>query len=225
MKRFLHSFPFWGACTLGLMLVPLVTLEELDPRTRLFGYTWAAITLGLIAVLTLRDGRQVPLAPVTAAIAALVLYAFLLVPWTPLPGFMIDRPTSWLLGLLVLLAVQASLHKGAPPSAWENALLAAGALISLMSCLLVAVWFLTWQTAVGTSAPPLGFRLPGVFVAHPNVIAGFLNLLLPLTVARMVITKRWSGRILLTLLLAAFLVTEYFASSAPAGSAGPPGSW
>jgi hypothetical protein len=86
-------------------------------------------------------------------------------------------------------------------------------LISLVCCLLVVLWFRRWDAAVGSGSPPIGFRLPGILVGHPNVIAGFLNLLLPLVLVRLVAPRSWWIRILLVFMLALFLITEYFASS------------
>ncbi len=207
------SFPFWWVAAFGLTLIPLVSLESLNPRTRLIGVALCALILALIAVVLLRSGAGLSLSPMTVAMAALVLWAFLLLPGTPLPSIMIERPASWLLGLVMLVAVQASLQLGARASHWEDALLAGGTLIGLVSCLAVALWFRDWDVAVGSGSPPIGFRLPGVLVGHPNVIAGYLDLLLPLVVVRLLTPRKWLIRVLLVLMLVLFMVAEYFASS------------
>jgi hypothetical protein len=98
-------FPTWTVAALSLILIPLFTLEGLNPETRLIGYALSALIVMLIAVPLLRAGSQIRIAPMTLAMAALVLYAFLLLPKTPLPTHMIERPAGWLLGLLVLLGV------------------------------------------------------------------------------------------------------------------------
>jgi O-antigen ligase/Flp pilus assembly protein TadD len=179
----------------------------------LIGAGLCALILALIAVALLRAGVRLTLAPMTVPMVALVLYAFLLLPRTPLPTIMIERPASWLLGLAVMAAVQASLQLGARASHWEDALLAGGTLISVVSGLAVVLWFRDWSVAVGSGSPPIGFRLPGVLVGHPNVIAGYLDLLLPLVVVRLLTPRKWLIRILLGLVLALFLIAEYFASS------------
>jgi len=209
----LAPFPAWKLAALCLTLVPLLTLEARNPETRLIGVTLVAVIVAPIALSLLRPGLSLGIAPMAVAMAVLVLDAFLLLPRTPLPGYMVERPAGWLLGLIVLLVVQISLQRGARASDWEDALLAGGWLISLVCCLAAFLWYREWDLAVGAGSPPIGFRLPGLLVGHANVIAGYLNLLLPLVVVRLLTPREWSGRVLLLLTLILFLIIEYFASS------------
>lgn len=61
--------------------------------------------------------------------------------------------------------------------------------------------------------PPIGLRLPGILFGHPNVMAGFLNLLLPIVFVRIIVRRSLIARITLIGTFCAFVAVEYFASS------------
>lgn len=100
-------------------------------------------------------------------------------------------------------------------SAITSALIALATLFSVANLVFVGLWLREWLALaqLGRGTPPFGYRLPGAFLGHANMEAGYLALILPLVVVRF-----WRARGLLSrsgwvALLGVFSLTAYFTSS------------
>lgn len=204
-----------GPAALLLVLVVALTQESLDPFTRAIGLSVACVIVVAATVMMTWNGTRVPLSPLTLPLGLLVLFTLVLLPRSPLPGYAVDRLASLMLGYLVFVMAQISLLRGWRPEAWENALLAVGLLLSALAAAVVVVWYQQWANASGAllPLPPIGLRLPGILLGHPNIMAGFLNLLLPIVWVRLIVRRAWFVRLVYFLALCTFVGVEYFASS------------
>ena len=111
------------------------------------------------------------------------------------------------------------------PRPLEDGLLSLGVLFSLANLAYVGIAMVSW-VSVGLrydQLPPFGYRLPGAFLGHPNLEAGFLNLLLPFVMVRVLAPGRTSRRVLWSCVFGLFLVIEYFSSSRAGWAAGAVG--
>lgn len=88
-------------------------------------------------------------------------------------------------------------------------------LFSIFNLLLVIAWWASWIDISGsfTQPPPFGFRLPGLFLMHPNVEAAFLNLIIPFLLVGILKSSQRRIQIGLGLILLLFVVVSFFASS------------
>lgn len=75
----------------------------------------------------------------------------------------------------------------------------------------VGSWYSRWWQ-LGIWIPPVAYRLQGL-LSHPNLTAGFLNLIIPLAVVKLLRASTRLERMGLSLLLAAMAVLLFFTSS------------
>ena len=144
-----------------------------------------------------------------------LLLRFLSVALAPYPVLSFELMLRELIVFICFLFIFNSLRWGWQPKTWENALINFGLIFSLLECLLAYLWHRNWWDIVGSvfSFPPVGYRALGVFLGHPNVTAGFINLLLPILIIRLYQEPSWRKRILWLLGLIPFVITLYFTSS------------
>lgn len=98
---------------------------------------------------------------------------------------------------------------------WEFALIVVGGFFSLLNLMMIATRIVEWwglRSRLGVDLP-FHFRLSGGFLHHPNVEAAFINLLIPVVVGKILLSKRSAGKVLLGTLAGIFLLSLYFSSS------------
>jgi O-antigen ligase len=108
-----------------------------------------------------------------------------------------------------------SLRVGWKAKTWEYVLVILAMLISVVGSLTILLWASNWWQISGEmfSIPPVGIRIPGTILAHPNPVAGFINLALFVVIIRVWTPQKkiqvflWIGLFLL------FLIALYFTSS------------
>ncbi len=115
--------------------------------------------------------------------------------------------TAWAIAFLVLCDILAS---GWPREYVVNALLLAAFIITAQALQEVAQWFALWA-GLG-QWPPVAFRLNGL-LGHANLTAAVLNLLLPLVIAKIILTPKTPYRLALGGLALGMLAAEFFSSS------------
>jgi hypothetical protein len=122
----------------------------------------------------------------------------------------------WQIGLAVWLfwLVCDLLAAGWPAELWAKALLVSGAAVILPAVMTIGRWYGDWLAIGGLAEPipPVIMRiwtLPG----HPNYVAGALNLLWPLALARLVGRRGWLMRLVLGLWVAGAWLVLFFTSS------------
>ncbi|MGB2896895.1 MAG: O-antigen ligase family protein [Anaerolineales bacterium] len=209
-RRFLYTYVF----SVLLLLVISICYDSLNPYLEAFGLIFS---LGLgFAYLIIRDrSRPIRIPKALVVIGSFLLYYGLLILRSPqpLPGL-----EKWAINLLVFLAffiVSDSLETGWSNKTWENALLNLALVFSLLEITLTGVWFLRWANIAGTifSVPPVGYRLYGLFIGHANVFSGYLNLLLPIIMVRLIQSRNTRRRLLWGFVIGIFILVQYFASS------------
>ncbi|MES0339402.1 MAG: O-antigen ligase family protein [Anaerolineales bacterium] len=168
------------------------------------------------AFLIFRDrSRPIRIPKALVVIGAYILYCGLLILRSPqpLPGL-----EKWAINSLLFLAffiVSDSLEAGWSNNTWENALLNLAVVFSLLEIALAGVWYLRWVAIAGKifSLPPVGYRLYGLFIGHANVFSGYINLVLPIVLVRLIQSRNTGRRLLWGFVISLFILVQYFASS------------
>ena len=205
---------FTYAFSVLFLLVISLCYDSLNPYLEAFGLVFS---LGMgFAFLIFRDhSRPIRIPKALVVIGSFLLYYGFLILRSPqpLPGL-----EKWAISLLIFLAffiVSDSLENGWSNKTWENALLNLALVFSLLEATLAGVWYLQWASIAGTifSLPPVGYRLYGLFIGHANVFSGYINLLLPIVVVRLIQSRNTGRRLLWGFVLGLFILVQYFASS------------
>jgi len=176
---------------IALLLMLLLLLEGISrdtPHAQLLarGLGLALLAFSMISSWDLSGDIRLPksILPLTG----LALYLLALLPAAPLRSHGVDILLDLGYALLFFGAVSATLSWGWRTRSWANALLILSGLIAMGN----AIFFLNWLGDLleiagwPPSFPPFGYRLPGAFLSHPNIEAGFLCLALPQIVYRLV---------------------------------------
>jgi O-antigen ligase/Tfp pilus assembly protein PilF len=199
-----------AAIHLGVLL-PLAW-ESAHPGLRLFGLG-VILSLGVIWVIRRVAASQ----PFGLPLFSLPLFAFfayqlLSMIWAPLPYYGLQWVLLELVVLVVFLFVLDTSRSASQAIFWEDVLIGTALLHAILGILYFANWYTDWHLISGSwfSLPPYLPRVPGVLLGHPNVFAGFLNLAIPLVLARILKPRmakmRWVwGPVFLLLVFALFL--------------------
>ena len=140
-------------------------------------------------------------------------YQIILLVITPLPEYSIKSIIANFIIFGFLLFFVDSPSLGWKARTWENALISVAIFLSLLGLPVIIFFYLNWWQIDKFSLPPVGLRLPGILIGHPNHLAGYLNLVIPVALVRLTKSNHkswkltWSGIILL------FLIIEFFTSS------------
>lgn len=104
-------------------------------------------------------------------------------------------------------------RSGWPAELFVKVLLVLGGFILFFGVWELARWYIEWLSIGGWAnpTPPATLRVRA-FLGHPNFVAAFLNLLLPLAIAR-ALQQGWGTRILLGMWSLIALVLIFFTSS------------
>jgi len=214
VKRLSPEFPSYLLSLTGLLLYT-VGFGTSDSRSQLFS-TWLVGAASVFWLLQRRRDRRPLLIPIISVpIAALILLLLILTPFSPLPQYGLEQPLRGLALMLALLMVVDSLQRGIRPTVWENALVNLATVFTLIELGIAALWYWRWWTINGSlmPLPPVGYRLTGLFLTHANVMAGYLNLVLPTVLVRLTSVRSWGARGVWAITFLLFLVGEYFTSS------------
>lgn len=106
------------------------------------------------------------------------------------------------------------IRSGWPAELFEKTLLVVGGIVVGLALLELAQLYLGWRALAADLgfAPPFAYRLYAVF-GDANLLAAFLNLLIPLAAARGLASRSWAARGLISLFIIAAIGVEYFSSS------------
>jgi O-antigen ligase/tetratricopeptide (TPR) repeat protein len=166
-------------------------------------------------VLLSRSQRTLKIPLLAAPLAVIIVYQFILIPLSPLPFHGFEFALMGIFFFLIFIFFLDSLHGGWEIDTWENALISTAILFSLVDVLVFSFWLKDWVSISGAiwPLPPFGFRTGGSFLAHPNYVAAYVNLVLPLVITRLILAEKKSKKIAWGMLILFFVVIEYFASS------------
>jgi O-antigen ligase/Flp pilus assembly protein TadD len=144
-----------------------------------------------------------------------LLHQTVLLLVTPLPIYSFETMLDNFLIFLVFVFCVNYFDANEKTRVWENALISVAVVLVSIELLLVVIWYWNWWqiSGLGFSLPPIGYRLSGTFLGHPNIMAGFINLVLPIALIRLIAAERRSRRILWVGILILFAVIQYYSSS------------
>ncbi len=205
------------AYTLALvyLLIAAVSYSSLDPGLFQAGI-WISL-LGFAAWLLVLHRARAPLRypRLLLAMGLYLLLRLALAAQAPIPILSLETVLRELVLLLGFLFIFSSLDLIWTPASWENALINLALVFMALELALAYFWHRNWVAVSGSlfPLPPVGYRSPGIFLGHPNVLAGFLNLVLPIMVVRWITERDRPRRMLWTLGLLLFVPTLYFTSS------------
>ncbi len=198
-----------------VVLIPALTFSALGPHIRNFGFVLSVLGIAAWLALRYRSGRPMVVPLLGFVLLGYLGFQYALSLRSPLPLVALEKVNLVLPLLLAFLFVSDSLYGWWKVRIWENALLNVAIIFSAIELLLAGLWYVAWWRVpdVGFTLPPAGYRIPGVFFGHANIMSGFLNLVAPLAIARLIYEERRSRQALWAAALGLFLATQFFASS------------
>ncbi|MCS6908096.1 MAG: hypothetical protein RML93_09480, partial [Anaerolineales bacterium] len=206
----------------NLAWVSLITLLLLNTITFLtFPLEGGGLLLLLSLAWLLYLGRQKPAFLISKGLAfALILAAYLLLisnvsyrlPANPYTVFIS------LIFISLALALYVTLETDERRILWENSLIFAFFIVFLLQLLETVFFYSSFlrtmpKLNVLGDKISLAFRVPGVFFAHPNVAAGFLNFVWPIVLIRLIHAQSRPKKILWVLALTLMGLTLLLAIS------------
>jgi tetratricopeptide (TPR) repeat protein len=123
---------------------------------------------------------------------------------------------TWLIAFyaLAFYMLVDLLHHGWPAELLVKSLLVVSGIVIALGTIEIGQWYASWFAIGGWAHPfpPVTLRVRA-FLGHGNFAAGFLNLLVPLALTRLIWTRDRIPKLLLALWLVAALVIVFFSSS------------
>ena len=123
---------------------------------------------------------------------------------------------TWLIAFyaLAFYLLVDLLHHGWPAELLVKSLLVVSSIVITLGLIEIGQWYADWFAIGGWAHPfpPTTLRVRA-FLGHGNFAAGFLNLLIPLALTRLIWTRDRTPKLLLVLWLVGALVIVFFSSS------------
>ncbi len=134
---------------------------------------------------------------------------------SPLPYASVERALWGLILLVAFIVVQDSLEHHWDIRTWENALITVALFVTLRELATAALWLFQWHNITGHffPLPPVGYRSAGFLLGHPNILMGYLNLVLVIVFVRALKDVSTRMRIVYAAIITLFILLAYFASS------------
>ncbi len=174
------------------------------------------LTGGLWLAIRARDSQPLRLTSVGLLLLSFTLYSALLALTAPLQFHALEVQLNYIFYFLAFVFFVNEVNSKGSQNAWLFAFLQLAIIFSFFNLFLVGRWWKAWLDIpdMGSTLPPFGFRLPGLFLQHPNIEAAYLNLVIPFLLIGLISNRPTTKRILglggMTLLL---VLTSFFASS------------
>jgi len=193
----------------------VITNLSLNPIFIRFFIWISAIGFGIWLTYTSRSQRPLRYHHILLPLAAFIAYRFILTSLAPHPIISFELVLREVFMLFAFAFVFDSLNRAWQPRTWQNALLNFAVIFSLIELGFAFLWYSRWWqiTGIPFSSPPFGYRSPGLLLGHPNIMAGFLNLLIPIAVFRLTQEEDRAKRFLWILGLIFFMSALYLTSS------------
>jgi putative inorganic carbon (HCO3(-)) transporter len=199
-----------------LFLVFPLTWSSPIPEAK---YTSVCILLGLgiyWLFLRLRSNRDFRLPKILIPLFLFILLQLVELIFTPIPRqFSFNRIIDDLAILVIFVFCLDSLYYHRESGTWQNSFVSVGILFAIVELLAILYRYKGWTQVSGSlvSIPPVSFRTPSVFLGHPNIMAGFINILVFIVLIKYFAQDNRLPRISLLVLLILFLTVDYFTSS------------
>lgn len=134
---------------------------------------------------------------------------------SPLPYASAERVLWGLILFVGFVVVQDSLNHHWDIQTWENALITVAVFVTLRELATAAVWLFQWRIITGhfLPLPPVGYRSAGFLLGHPNILMGFMNLIMVIVFVRAIRTGSRRMRAIYATIITLFVLLAYFASS------------
>lgn len=209
----------------GFFLVLVVGFSTSQPTLRTAGILLTALAFVLWAFSWTRARSRLLLPRCAVPIFGLVAWCLLLAWRSAVPLAGLERALTALALAVYFLILSEGLRKGWRPRALEDAILTFAGVFVVIEIILWGVWNVQWWTSSGEwlSRAPIGYRATGLLLGHPNVLAGYLCLALPLALRHALEPARFRIRLGWTILGALFLFGLYLTSSRSGWLAGAAG--
>lgn len=203
------------AISLISLLMVLVTWDSLVPAVRYVGLGISVLALATWLLFRMRSDAPFRVPWVAVLIGAYILLQAVLLSVSLLPQYALENVIKGIGIFAAVLFIVEAIRQGWAARHWENALISLALVISGLELVLAFFWFRGWWSVSGSilSLPPEGYRISGLLFGHPNILAGFLNLVLPITLARFMRAPGTARRLFWCGILSVFVLTEFFASS------------
>ncbi len=203
---------------LALILLLILSLKgyaEQDARIQLLSLAFIIIGALVWIFTLLRTQASLDLPKITLPLGLLALYALANVGRAPLPFYSLEPALLVVLYLGLFIFFCDSLRRSWSPTAWETAIHAIAVFAALASVLELVNWLNEWRQVQGSlwPLPPFSLRSSGSFLYHPNTLAAFISLALPLSILRITREHRTFRRTIWVLISVSYFLSLYLASS------------
>lgn len=155
-------------------------------------------------------------APFATYLGAYVVMRVIWVTIAPMPIYAsLDKAVTNVILFLIFVFLLQLFENWRIGRAWENALISIAIIYAGFHLLLAFLWVQNWWVSTGLwySLPPVGIRIYGGLLGHPNVMSGFLNLVIPIVLVRLLVGKKPDRKIVWTGVLILFMAIQFFTSS------------
>ena len=162
-----------------------------------------------------RHPSKIALPWVVAPMAIYVLFQFVSVTFAPMPVYSLRAALTKLAILLLFIFIVDSFEWGWDESTWLDAFHAIVALVIVLELGLAILWLLRWillDNALWV-LPPIRYTAPGVLLSNANSLSAFLNLGIPLIIAKLLREKSTYRRYLWSIFLFFIFVVSYLSAS------------
>jgi putative inorganic carbon (HCO3(-)) transporter len=203
---------------ISMLFLSLIALQSIGLAVAQIRYfTLAGFAFGglIWSVVLFRSKRTLEIPRFAIPIAIIIGYQLILIVVSPVPFYGFEMALLGIFYFGILIFFIHSLHGAWEIDTWENALIGTAILFSLVDIIEISLWLRDWKAISGSflPLPPFGFRSGGSFLGHPNRMAAFINLALPLAITRLYLAKGRSRKAAWGFLILFFVIIEYFTSS------------
>ena len=218
------AFRFNLFCTFAALLLLIFfpqAWNSPNPQVRSISTLLFALT-GIGWLILVTRSKQPFYAPkVVAPIFTYLLLLAILLGVTQVFAYGMDWLINGLILMLSFLFAANALQGDCKARTWENTLIGIGLAFVFADSLVYPLRLWQWSQISGDlfSPPPVGLRIFGAFFGHPNLYGGYLNLIIPLVLMRLLRQTKIVRRILWLAALGAFLAMHYMTSSRSAWAA------
>jgi len=187
---------------------------ELMPRLIALGMLGAVAILWILQ-LARSDRLEFAIPKIILPLAVILGLHLISLSWSQPAIVEIPWILNDLLVILILLLVVYTARTGGWALLWEEGLIFAGFAYTLLDLVFVINKYISWWRISGMifAAPPVAIRFHGTVLAHHNLVAGYMNLVIPLVLLRIIRPARTTLRIFWGILLVYFLAILYFTGS------------